>query len=130
LSIAEASVVLDASVAGVQAAAAELGERLGRVGMAVVEDDETIAMVPHRAYAGLLERATTAAEVMPKLTGAHLGVLGIVIHAGAATRRRIDELRASIPRRPSPSSWNGDSCAVKGPTVARRYTGALRGCSR
>jgi chromosome segregation and condensation protein ScpB len=60
--------------------------------MLVLEDRDILALVPHRSYVDLVDRAT-AAEITPRLTGAHLGVLGIVLHAGAVTRRRIDELR-------------------------------------
>jgi hypothetical protein len=77
--------------------------------MAVVEDGEMVALLPHRASAGLAER-------VPRLTGSHAEVLGIVVGVGAATRRRIDELRRSTPPRPSlPSWWSGRWSAAKGP---------------
>ncbi len=45
-----------------------------------------------RAFVDLADRATTVVAT-PKLTGAHLEVLAIVMHSGAVTRRRIDEMR-------------------------------------
>ena len=90
--LGEASVILEASIAGIRAATAELAERLAPLGMMVVEDRDTVGLVPHRAFAGVADRATAAATT-PKLTDAHIGILGIVLHAGSVTRRRIDEMR-------------------------------------
>lgn len=92
VSLGEASVILDASIAGIRAAVSELAGRLAPVGMLVIEDRDTVALVPHRAFVGLADRATEAITT-PKLTDAHLGIVGIVLHEGAVTRRRIDEMR-------------------------------------
>jgi chromosome segregation and condensation protein ScpB len=73
-------------------AAAELAQRLAPVGMTVVEDGETVALLPHRALQGLVARALEVAA-MPRLSGPHLEVIAIVVHAGAITRRRVDEIR-------------------------------------
>ena len=56
------------------------------------EDGEVVRAVPHRTLRDLADRATTA-ETTPKLTGAHIEVLGVVIDAGPVTRGRADELR-------------------------------------
>ena len=92
LPLSEASVILGASIAGIRAAVAELAGRLSPLGMLVVEDRDTVALVPHRAFTGLADRAVTAMAT-PKLTHAHIGILGIVIHGGSVTRRRIDDMR-------------------------------------
>jgi segregation and condensation protein B len=60
--------------------------------MTVVEDGETVALLPHRAFAHLVERAVEA-DTIPRLTAGHLEVIAIVVHTGAVTRRRIDEVR-------------------------------------
>ena len=60
--------------------------------MRVVEDSETLALLPHRTLALLADRAVDA-ERMPRLTHRHIEVLSIVVFARQATRRRIDQLR-------------------------------------
>jgi chromosome segregation and condensation protein ScpB len=60
--------------------------------MTVVEDGERVALLPHRALHGLVARALEV-EAMPRLSGPHLEVIAIVVHAGTITRRRIDEIR-------------------------------------
>lgn len=92
LPLSEASVILGASIAGIRVAVAELAGRLSSLGMLVVEDRDTVALVPHRAFSGLADRAVTAMAT-PKLTHAHIGILGIVLHGGSVTRRRIDDMR-------------------------------------
>lgn len=92
LPLGEASVLLDASIAGIRAAVAELAERLAPLGILVIEDGDGVALVPHRSFVDLADRAT-AAVTTPKLTSVHLGILGIVLHAGSVTRSRIDERR-------------------------------------
>jgi segregation and condensation protein B len=92
LPLGEASKLLEVSIATLKAAATELAERLAPVGMAVVEDGQTIALVPHRALRGLVERAVVL-EDLPHLTASHLEVLAIVVHTGAITRKRVDEVR-------------------------------------
>lgn len=92
LPLGEASVILDASIAGIRAAVAELAGRLAPLGMLVIEDGEGVALVPHRSFVDLADRAI-AAVTTPKLTSAHVGILGIVLHAGSVTRQRIDERR-------------------------------------
>ena len=60
--------------------------------MRVVEDSETLALLPHRTLALLADRAVDA-ERMPRLTHRHIEILSIVVFARQATRRRIDEVR-------------------------------------
>ena len=90
--LGEASLILDASIAGIRAVVLELAERLAPLGMLVTEDRDIVALVPHRAFVGLANRATEAI-ITPKLTDAHLGIIGIVLHERSVTRRRIDEMR-------------------------------------
>ena len=92
LPLGEAGLILEASIAGIQAAVAELSDRLAPLGMRVVEDSETLALLPHRALALLAGRAGLA-ETVPRLTHRHIEVLSIVVFARQATRRRIDQLR-------------------------------------
>jgi chromosome segregation and condensation protein ScpB len=92
LSLGEASLILEASIAGIRTAVPELSDRLAPLGMRVVEDSETLALLPHRTLALLADRAVDA-ERMPRLTHRHIEVLSIVVFARQATRRRIDQLR-------------------------------------
>jgi len=92
LSLGEASLILEASIAGIRTAVPELSDRLAPLGMRVVEDSETLALLPHRTLALLADRAVDA-ERMPRLTHRHIEVLSIVAFARHATRRRIDQLR-------------------------------------
>lgn len=92
LPLGEASLILEASIAGIRAAVPELSDRLAPVGMRVVEDSETLALLPHRALALLADRALEA-ERMPRLTHRHIEVISIVVFARQVTRRRIDGLR-------------------------------------
>jgi segregation and condensation protein B len=92
LSFGNASKFLDVQITTLRDAAAELAQRLAPVGMTVVEDGETLALLPHRALAGLVARVMEE-EATPRLTPAHLEVLAIVVHTGTITRRRVDEIR-------------------------------------
>jgi len=92
LALGEASLILEASIAGIQTAVPELSDRLAPLGMRVVEDSETLALLPHRTLALLADRAVEA-ETVPRLTHRHIEVLSIVVFARQATRRRIDEVR-------------------------------------
>jgi len=92
LSLGEASLILEASIAGIRTAVPELSDRLAPLGMRVVEDSETLALLPHRTLALLADRAVDA-ERMPRLTHRHIEILSIVVFARQATRRRIDEVR-------------------------------------
>ena len=92
LPLGEASLLLEASITGICAAVSELSDRLAPLGMRVVEDSETLALLPHRTLALLADRAVEA-ETVPRLTHRHIEVLSIVVFARQATRRRIDQLR-------------------------------------
>ena len=92
LPLGEASLILEASIAGIRTAVPELSDRLAPLGMRVVEDSETLALLPHRTLALLADRAVVA-ETVPRLTHRHIEILSIVVFARQATRRRIDELR-------------------------------------
>ena len=92
LPLGEASLLLEASITGICAAVSELSDRLAPVGMRVVEDSETVALLPHRTLTLLADRAVEA-ERMPRLTRRHIEILSIVLFARQATRRRIDEVR-------------------------------------
>jgi chromosome segregation and condensation protein ScpB/DNA-binding XRE family transcriptional regulator len=92
LPLGEAGLILEATIAGIQAAVSELCDRLAPLGMRVVEDSETLALLPHRTLALLADRAVEA-ERMPRLTHRHIEILSIVVFARQATRRRIDEVR-------------------------------------
>ena len=92
LPLGEASLLLEASIAGIRTAVPELSDRLAPLGMRVVEDSETLALLPHRTLALLADRAVEA-ETVPRLTHRHIEILSIVVFARQATRRRIDELR-------------------------------------
>ncbi len=92
LPLGEASLLLEASITGICAAVSELSDRLAPVGMRVVEDSETVALLPHRTLTLLADRAVEA-ERMPRLTRRHIEILSIVVFARQATRRRIDEVR-------------------------------------
>ena len=92
LPLGEASLLLEASITGICAAVSELSDRLAPVGMRVVEDSETGALLPHRTLTLLADRAVEA-ERMPRLTRRHIEILSIVVFARQATRRRIDEVR-------------------------------------
>ena len=84
--------LLEASIAGIRAAVPELSDRLALLGMRVVEDSETLALLPHRTLALLADRAVEA-ETVPRLTHRHIEILSIVVFDRQATRRRIDEVR-------------------------------------
>jgi chromosome segregation and condensation protein ScpB/DNA-binding XRE family transcriptional regulator len=92
LPLGEASLILEASIAGIRTAVPELSDRLAPLGMRVVEDSETLALLPHRTLALLADRAVEA-ETVPRLTHRHIEVLSIVVFARQATRRRVDEVR-------------------------------------
>jgi segregation and condensation protein B len=92
LPLGEAGLLLEASIAGIQAAVPELSDRLAPLGMRVVEDSQTLAPLPHRTLALLADRAVEA-ETVPRLTHRHIEVLSVVVFARQATRRRIDQLR-------------------------------------
>jgi chromosome segregation and condensation protein ScpB/DNA-binding XRE family transcriptional regulator len=92
LPLGEASLLLEASITGICAAVAELSDRLAPLGMRVVEDSETVALLPHRTLTLLADRAAEA-ERIPRLTRRHIEILSIVVFARQATRRRIDEVR-------------------------------------
>jgi segregation and condensation protein B len=92
LPLGEASLLLEASITGICAAVSELSDRLAPLGMRVVEDSETLALLPHRTLALLADRAVEA-ETVPRLTHRHIEALSIVVFARQATRRRIDQLR-------------------------------------
>ena len=92
LPLGEASLLLEASITGISAAVSELSDRLAPLGMRVVEDSETVALLPHRTLTLLADRAVEA-ERMPRLTHRHIEILSIVVFARQATRRRIDEVR-------------------------------------
>ena len=92
LPLGEAGLLLEASIAGIQAAVPELSDRLAPLGMRVVEDSQTLALLPHRTLALLADRAVEA-ETVPRLTHRHIEILSIVVFNRQATRRRIDELR-------------------------------------
>jgi chromosome segregation and condensation protein ScpB/DNA-binding XRE family transcriptional regulator len=92
ISLVEAGVILGVSIAALQAALVELAQRLASVGMLVVEDGTSIALVPHRAFGDIADRAASA-EVVPRLTGAHREVIAAIVHGGSVASRRIDELR-------------------------------------
>jgi chromosome segregation and condensation protein ScpB/DNA-binding XRE family transcriptional regulator len=92
LPLGEASLLLGASITGICAAVSELSDRLAPLGMRVVQDSETVALLPHRTLTLLADRALEA-ERIPRLTHRHIEVLSIVVFARQATRRRIDELR-------------------------------------
>ena len=66
LPLGEASLLLEASITGICAAVAELSDRLAPLGMRVVEDSETVALLPHRTLTLLADRAVEA-ERMPRL---------------------------------------------------------------
>ena len=84
LPFGEASLILEASIAGIQTAVPELSDRLAPLGMRVVEDSETLALLADRAV---------LAETVPRLTHRHIEILSIVVFNRQATRRRIDQLR-------------------------------------
>jgi segregation and condensation protein B len=92
LPLGEASLLLEASIAGIRAAVPELSDRLAPLGMRVVEDSQTLALLPHRTLALLADRAVEA-ETVPRLTHRHIEILSIVVFNRQATRRRIDQLR-------------------------------------
>jgi transcriptional regulator with XRE-family HTH domain len=92
VALGEASVILGASITGIRAAVAELAERLAPLGMLVVEDRDVLGLVPHRAFVGIADRAT-AEVVALRLTDVHVGIIGIVLHEGSVTRRRIERMR-------------------------------------
>ena len=92
LPLGEASLLLEVSIAGIRTAVPELSDRLAPLGMRVVEDSETLALLPHRTLALLADRAVEA-ETVPRLTHRHIEILSIVVFNRQATRRRIDQLR-------------------------------------
>jgi chromosome segregation and condensation protein ScpB len=92
LPLGETALILEASIAGIRAAVPVLSDRLAPLGMRVVEDSETLALLPHRTLALLADRAVEA-ERLPRLTHRHIETLSIVVFARQATRRRIDEVR-------------------------------------
>ena len=92
LPLGEASLLLEVSIAGIRTAVPELSARLAPLGMRVVEDSQTLALLPHRTLALLADRAVEA-ETVPRLTHRHIEILSIVVFNRQATRRRIDQLR-------------------------------------
>jgi hypothetical protein len=62
----EVGLILETSIAGIQAAVSELSDRLAPLGMRVVEDSQTLALLRHRALALLADRAVEA-ETVPRL---------------------------------------------------------------
>jgi hypothetical protein len=93
LPLGEASLLLEASIAGIRTAVPELSDRLAPLGMRVVEDSETLALLPHRTLALLADRAVEAETHAPAHPPPHRDPLHRGLCNRQATRRRIDEVR-------------------------------------
>ena len=90
--LADLAAALGISIPAVREGLSVLTDRLGRVGLRIVEDGVTVRVAPpgfaHHAVAAL-----TRVKTVPQLSEEQMTILCVVAYAGSATRRRIAELR-------------------------------------
>ena len=90
--LADLAAALGVSIPAVREGLSVLTDRLAQVGLAVVDDGVAARVVPlpfaHDAVA-----AVTPVEAAPAITDEQLTILCSVAFAGAATRRRLEQLR-------------------------------------
>ena len=77
--------LVEASIAGIQAAVPELSDRPAPLGRPALKDSHTLALLPHRTLALLADRAVEADEMKDWLTHRHIEILSIVVFNRQAT---------------------------------------------
>ena len=91
-SLADLAAALGISIPAVREGLSVLTDRLGRVGLRLVEDGVTVRVAP-LGFAADAVAALTRVEAIPHLSEEQMTILCVVAYAGSATRRRIEELR-------------------------------------